>query len=129
MPPVNTFNSDSELPIVLSPLLLLKLFVHPSMPNSGGPPERQSGPVPGQAEVHPDCAGDIVDGEEAAAAVCRNSASSQRLPLPAATGCGDPLCHAVCPSAAPLHPACLPGGLPQASAQLAGARRYCLPLP
>lgn len=94
----------------------------------GGPPDRQTDPVPRQAKVHPDCAGDVVDREEAAPPVGWNSLGSERLPVPAAAGGGDPLCPALCPSAAPLHAAHLLGGVPQASAQLAGPRRYCLSL-
>lgn len=95
----------------------------------GGPPDRQTDPVPGQAKVHPDCVGDILDREEAASSVSWNSLGCERLFVPAASSGSDPLCPALCPSAAPLHPAHLPGRVPQAPAQLAGARGYRLSLP
>lgn len=95
----------------------------------GWPSNGSTHPVPGQVKVHPHRVGDILDWEEAAASVGRNPPCAQRLPLPAAVGCGDPFCPALCPLAPPLHATHLPGGLPQASAQLAGARRHCLSVP
>lgn len=93
------------------------------------PPQWQTDPVPGQAEVYPDCAGDILDWEEAEASVCWNSTGSERLSVSSAAGSGDPLCFAFCPSASSLHPAYLSGGVPQATAQLAWACRHLLSLP
>lgn len=103
------------------------LFVCFSDP--GGPHLWQDDPVFCQAKVYPDCVGDILDREEAAPPVGWNSLGSERLSVPPAAGGGDPLCPALRPSVAPLHTAHLPGGFPQASAQLARPRRYRLSLP
>lgn len=99
------------------------------VPNPGGPPDGPSDPVPHQAKVHLDSVGDLVDGEEAAASVGWNPLGSECLPMSTVARGGDPVCTALRPSAASLHPAHLPGGVPATSAQLAGPRRYRLSLP
>lgn len=108
---------------------MISLHVCCCLSATGGPPVRQSNPVSSQAEIHPDCVGDILDREEAAPSVGWNSPGSERLPMPSGPGGGDRLCPALCPFAAPVHSAHLPCGVSQASAKLARTRGHCLSLP
>lgn len=95
----------------------------------GGPLDWQSDSVLCQTKVRLDCDGDILDREEATPPISWNSLGSERLLMSPAACSDHHFCLALCPSAVPFHPAHLPGGVPQASAQLARPCRYCLPLP
>lgn len=96
--------------------------------NLGRPADRQTGPVSRQAQVHADCVGNVLDGEEAATAVRWNSPGTQHLPVPPGVGSRGPVRAPLRPSLAPLHPTNFPGGLPQATAKLARTCRYSLSL-